>query len=269
MNGDEVNHRNRLTNAPKAPPVPVPVPADPPFPNTPILPNRNIARNNFNYIYMGAPNPTFQFNSNKNRFEFIEFNMNTQFSAFTTESQSTSQQGQQVAIVNASTRDAVFSILDPYMWSQGQPLPAVALPLSKVPPYTQQGVVPPVGRAIPIPNQGIRDSESGIGLWNVWLCPPDYTFPVGINPVSYWTQTDAGLTSYMGGNNLNLTSPLREAANPNGAIERNHRAIIKGCVKASRDVWEGSLLYKLGFSGEQIDPYYGRSYRSETLNFGV
>jgi len=259
MNGDEVNHRNRLTNAPKAP-VGGSTPAEPPFPNTPVLPNRNIARNNFNYIYMGAPNPTFQFNSNKNRFEFIEFNMNTQFSAFTTESQSTSQQGQQVAIVNASTRDGVFSILDPYMWTQGQPLPAVAIPAAKIPPYTQQGPVPPVGRAIPIPNQGIRDSESGIGLWNVWLCPPDYTFPVGINPVSYWTQTDAGLTSYMGGNSLNVATPLRLAANPNGAIERNHRAIIKGCVKASRDVWEGSLLYKLGFSGEQIDPYYGRSY---------
>tara|TARA_R110002051_G_scaffold88184_4_gene155448 strand:+ start:906 stop:7382 length:6477 start_codon:yes stop_codon:yes gene_type:complete len=249
MNGDAVNHRNPLVNAPDN--------VTYPHPNTIIPPNTAIARNNFNYIYIGAPNPTFQFNSNKNRFEFLELENDTTFSAFTTMGTSFGQQGTQVAIVNASTRDSVFSILDPYMWTQGQPNPAQAAPAVKIPPYEQGGAVPAIGRALPIPNQGIRDSESGVGIWNVWLCPPDYTFPVGINPVSYWNQKEASLTSNMGGVEF---QNLRTAPNPCGSIEANHRAIVKGCVKASRDVWEGSLLYKLGFTGEQFDPYYGRSY---------
>ncbi len=209
-------------------------------------PYLNLQRNNFNYVYMGAPDPTFNWNEAKNRFEFIQLNQNTLFSAFTTNANTTSQQGEPCAIINSSTRDAVFSIIDPYVVSPVQIDPAITIGANSI-------TAPiPQGNLATIPNQGIRDSEGGIGIWNVWLCPPDYEFPPNLNPVSYWSQD----------RNVNINgagfAPFWDIPLLLEQTELNHQEIVKGCVRADRSIWEGSLLYKLGFTPEQIaEPYYG------------
>ena len=239
MNGDAVNFRNRLAKKYTAGKG-----------NIGVQPDRNIARNNFNYIYIGAPNPTFQFNQSKNRFEFINFQQDCLFSGFTSASATTAQQGEPCSIINTSAVDSVFSIVNPYNFSITQIDPPV---LNAVGVADRTGLT---GNLTTIPNQGIRDAEGGIGIWNIWLCPPDYVFPPGINPVNYWDQsTEPGVDV-----NWNIPNYLN-------ATETNHKAIVKGCTRATREIWEGSLLYKLGFTPEQIaEPYYGKSYNRYNPN---
>ena len=244
MNGDAINFRNRLVDKY----VPAPPPLVPGQGNIPVEPNRNMSRNNFNYIFMGANDPTFAWNGDKNRFEFTYFQQNTLFSAFTTEANSTAQQGESCAILNSTTRDSVFSIIDPYIFAPSQIDPPVAGSAST--PF------PGPGNLKTIPNQGIRDMEGGIGIWNIWLCPPDYTFPQGINPVNYWSQNRNVLE-----NSNQAFAPEWDTPINLEQTELNHQSIIKGCVRAGRDIWEGNLLYKLGFTPEQTaEPYYGKSY---------
>ena len=242
MNPDQINFRNRLAEKYTKGNEAVPV-------------NTCMARNNFNYIYVGAPDPTFSWNESKNRFEFLKFQQNTLFSAFTTQANTTAQQGEPCAIINSSTRDARFSIIDPYIYSPVQDDPAVTIANGP----KAAAIAPVKGNIEVMPNQGIRDAEGGIGIWNIWLCPPDYTFPQGINPVNYWSQK----TNVEYDPNWNVPKYLDQT-------EANHAAIIKGCVKADRKIWEGNLLYKLGFTPEQIaQPYYGKQsnrYSPDTYN---
>lgn len=240
MNGDAINFRNRLAEKYAVPGAKG---------NKAVEPNRNMARNNFNYIFMGANDPTFAWNSDKNRFEFTFFQQNTLFSAFTTSANTTAQQGESCAILNSTTRDSVFSIIDPYIFAPVQDDPAVAVNS----PFDGNMK----GNIKTIPNQGIRDMEGGIGIWNIWLCPPDYTFPQGLNPVNYWSQNRVVRA---GPDENQSFSPEWETPINLEQTELNHQAIIKGCVRAGRDIWEGNLLYKLGFTPEQIaEPYYGRA----------
>ena len=85
-------------------------------------------------------------------------------------------------------------------------------------------------------SQGIRAEIGGVSIFRVWLCPPDYKTPENINPVNYW-------------NNSTLEK-----------TEENRQEIIKGCVKADDDNWEGCLLSRLGFNVEDLLPRYGRQY---------
>ena len=245
MNGDKINFRNTLAEKYGGSAAGIPGQG-----NVPVPPQLGIARNNFNYIFMGANDPTFTWNGEKNRFEFTYFQQNTLFSAFTSEANSTAQQGESCAILNSTTRDSVFSIIDPYIFAPVQTYPIKVIGLLPVDPEV-------TGNLQTIPNQGIRDMEGGIGIWNIWLCPPDYTFPQNLNPVNYWSQDRRVLQ-----NGNQSYNPLDESETPINLeqTELNHQSIIKGCVKAGRDIWEGNLLYKLGFTPEQIaEPYYGRA----------
>ncbi len=88
----------------------------------------------------------------------------------------------------------------------------------------------------PMRNQGVRAEIGGVSIFKVWLCPPDYKTPENINPVNYW-------------NNSTLEK-----------TEENRQEIIKGCIKADDDNWEGCLLNRLGFNVEDLLPRYGRQY---------
>ena len=250
MNGDAVNFRSRLADKYGQGSTQV----TPPIGNAGVNPDRRITRNNFNYIYIGAPNPTFSWNGTKNRFEFLNFQQDCLFSAFTTDAGAVAQQGEPCCILNSSTPDSVFSMIDPYLYAPTQLDPPTLIPVVAAPGVAAFSTI--FGNMRTTPNQGIRDAEGGIGVWNVWLCPPDYVFPPGINPVNYWSQ-----------NTLTGNDPGSGVPNYLDATEQNHARIVKGCQKATRKIWEGSLLYKLGFTPEQIaEPYYGRSYNRYNPN---
>merc|ERR1712167_426149 len=104
----------------------------------------------------GANNPTFQFNAEKNRFEFVNLQTDQLLSSLNT-AQSltngvTSELGQKVGIVNTVTTDAVFG------------------DVTNLSSY----------------NKGVRAEISGVGIYNIFLCPADYEVPDNINPVNYW-----------------------------------------------------------------------------------
>ena len=173
-------------------------------------PNRGLIYNRINQIWVGANNPTFQFNSDKNRYEFINLQTDQLLSSFNSVSGATpttavpavpSQLGQKVGIIDRDPLDAKFS-------SGGKK--------SKI--------------------KGIRDTLGGVGVYNVWLCPPDYIPPSTISLSNYW---DNSTTT---------------------ATQENHDKITAGCVEASRENWEGCLLDRCGFDYFSLFPKYGRQY---------
>ena len=59
-------------------------------------------------------------------------------------------------------------------------------------------------------NKGVRAEISGVGIYNVFLCPSDYNVPDNINPINYW-------------DNSTITK-----------TEENRQAIIAKCIEVSR-----------------------------------
>jgi hypothetical protein len=175
--------------------------------------------NRTNFIFMGANNPTFSFNAAKNRFEFLNLqtdNLLTDLNQNTASLSKTNPQlGEPVGIVEGEQADAVFATPDPINLS------------SEADNYK-------VGDRMK--NQGIRAEIGGVGIFKVWLCPPDYAFPENINPVNYWDNSTPDAT------------------------EENRQEIIKDCVEGSDAEWEGCLLNRLGFSIEDFIPRYGRQH---------
>ena len=179
--------------------------------------NRCLAQNNTNYLVAGANNPTFTFNSTKNRFEFVNLQTDNLLSSLNQNTAALSstnpQVGEAVGIVYGTQADAVYNIPDPVVKA------------SSADNYTKT-----------IKNQGIRAEIGGVGIFKVWLCPPDYEVPENINPVNYW-------------NNTTLES-----------TEINRQSIINNCIEATDDEWEGSLLSRLGFNIQDFIPRYGRQF---------
>jgi hypothetical protein len=167
--------------------------------------NRYLRYNRINQVWTGANNPTFQFNSDKNRYEFINLQSDQLLSSFNTAQAGggvSSQLGDKVGIVNTVTKDAVFSA------------------------ETNQSEF----------TKGVRDAIGGVGVYNIWLCPPDYTPPEGISLHNYWDNSTIGQTAL------------------------NHDAITAGCTKATREMWEGNLLDRCGFDYYGLFPRYGRQF---------
>lgn len=182
-----------------------------------IQPIRSISQNWTNYVVFGANNPTFQYNQQKNRFEFVNLqtdNLLTQLNQSTQSLSTTNPQiGEKVGIVYGTQADAVYN----------QPDPVVRATSAEN--YTKT-----------IKNQGLRAEIGGIGIFKVFLCPPDYEVPEDLNPVNYWDNSTLDAT------------------------ENNRQRIIKDCVEGSDDNWEGSLLARLGFSVQDFIPRYGRQF---------
>ena len=173
-------------------------------------PNRGLLYNRMNQIWVGANNPTFQFNSDKNRYEFINLQTDQLLSSFNSVSGAApttatpavpSQLGQKVGIINRDPLDAKFS-------SGGKK--------AKI--------------------KGIRDSVCGVGVYNIWLCKPDYIPPSSISLSNYWDNSTTTKT------------------------QENHDLITADCIEASRENWEGCLLDRCGFDYFSLFPKYGRQY---------
>lgn len=186
-----------------------PVPPGGQILNRALRPNRN------NMIWVGANNPTFEFNALKNRYEFVNLQSDQLLSSLNTAqslgSGVSSQLGDKVGIVNSITADSVFS----YVVAKGSI------------------------------NKGIRDAISGVGVYKVWLCPPDYNPPPNINLANYW-------------DNSTLTK-----------TQENHDNITNGCIEASSTEWEGSFLDRCGFDYYSLFPKYGYQFNRfdpETFN---
>ena len=179
--------------------------------------NRCLEANNTNYLVAGANNPTFTFNSTKNRFEFVNLQTDNLLSSLNQNTAALSstnpQVGEAVGIVYGTQADAVYNIPDPVVKA------------TSAENYTKT-----------IKNQGIRAEIGGVGIFKVWLCPPDYAVPENINPVNYW-------------NNTTLS-----------ATENNRQSIITGCIEGTDEEWEGSLLSRLGFNIQDFIPRYGRQF---------
>ncbi len=202
MNGDQRNSIYPIKNASSG---------------SEIQPIRSINQNWTNYVVFGANNPTFQYAPEKNRFEFLNLqtdNLLTQLNQSTQSLSTTNPQiGEKVGIVYGTQADAVYN----------QPDPVVRATSAEN--YTK-----------PIKNQGLRAEIGGIGIFKVFLCPPDYEVPEDLNPVNYWDNSTLEAT------------------------EENRQRIIKDCVEGSDENWEGSLLARLGFNIEDFIPRYGRQF---------
>lgn len=168
--------------------------------------NRSLRANRQNLIWMGANNPTFQFNADKNRYEFINLQTDQLLSSLNTAqglgNGVSSQLGDKVGIVNSITVDSVFSNI---------------LGKSSI-------------------NKGVRSEVAGVGIYKVWLCPPDYNPPPDINLVNYW-------------DNSTLTK-----------TQENHDAITARCIEATPKEWEGCLLDRCGFDYYSLFPKYGYQF---------
>ena len=175
--------------------------------------NLGLQPNNVNYVWVGSSKPTFQYNSTKGRVEFIQLQedniLNELTSSGTTNSATSS--GQKAAIINSASNDAFYSRNT-----------------------TNKDYSDP-SLTTPVRNQGVRAEISGIGIYNIYLCPENYNPPNNINLSSYWSNTTYSQT------------------------ETNHQTIIAGCTKADINNWENSLLNRLGFqSHRELLPSYGK-----------
>ncbi len=138
-------------------------------PNPTIQPYRAYIENQTPYVVIGANNPTFQYNSNKNRFEFLNLQTDNLLSSLNTSANSPStnpQIGEKCGIIAGQQRDAVFNIPNPQTRA------------TSANNYTD-----------PIRNQGIRAEIGGVSIFKIHLCPPDYQVPENINPVNYWNNS--------------------------------------------------------------------------------
>ena len=152
----------------------------------------------------------------KNRFEFVNLqtdNLLTQLNQSTQSLSTTNPQIGESWYCIRNTSDAVYN----------QPDPVVRATSAEN--YTK-----------PIKNQGLRAEIGGIGIFKVFLCPPDYEVPEDLNPVNYWDNSTLDAT------------------------ENNRQRIIKDCVEGSDENWEGSLLARLGFNIQDFIPRYGRQF---------
>ena len=194
---------------------------------TPIPPNPGIQWNKVNYIWSGATQPTFQYNPDKGRVEFVQLQedniMNERSIPYVKASAAANAAagtGVKAAIINTATEDAVFS----------------RNTITEDLAFGDQDT--------PVPNQGMRAEIGGVGIYNIFLCPETYNPPNNINLSSYWNNK-AGLGEY----------PERFW----DGTKRNRDKIIAGCVLADEDNWTGSLFSRLGFqSHREILPAYGK-----------
>ncbi len=189
-------------------------------PNTNQVPlNLGLQHNNVNYVWVGSTKPTFQYNATKGRVEFVQLqedNILNQLTSNNDGASSTSSTGQPAAIINSATRDAIYSRNT-----------------------TNEDYSNPT-KTTPVKNQGIRAEISGIGIYNVFLCPENYNPPNDVNLSSYWSNKVVGSSKYQ-------------------QTEVNRQKIVANCIKADGNNWEGSLFSRLGFqSHRELLPTYGK-----------
>ena len=181
--------------------------------------NLGIQHNNVNYVWVGSTKPTFQYNATKGRVEFVQLQEDNILNQLTSSSGgaiSTNSTGQPAAIINSAIQDAVYSRNT-----------------------TNEDYSNPA-QTTPVKNQGIRAEISGIGIYNVYLCPENYNPPNDVNLSSYWSNKVVGNSKYQ-------------------QTVLNRQKIIEGCIPASEKNWTGSLFSRLGFqSYRELLPVYGK-----------
>ena len=193
--------------------------------------NRCLKLNNTNYVVAGANNPTFTFNSQKNRFEFISLQTDNLMSSLNQSTQSLSstnpQIGEAVGIVYGTQADAVYNIPDPVVRA------------TSAENYTKT-----------IKNQGIRAEIGGVGVYKVHLCPPDYEIPENINPVNYWSNTS-----------LDATENNRQAI-INGCVEGSDEE-WEGCLLSRLGFNIEDFIPRYGRQFNRFDP---NTYNNSNVN---
>ena len=191
--------------------------------------NLGLEPNKVNYIWTGASSPTFQYDATRGRVEFIQLQddnilneKSIPYAPTVSGATGASSTGQAAGIINSASQDAVYS--------RNSVLGDIANPISTT----------------PVPNQGIRAEIGGCGIFNIWLCPEDYEPPPTINLSSYWSNKNSG--DGTSGEYWNNTEKKREE-------------IIKGCIEASDENWNGSLFARLGFqTHRELLPVYGKQH---------
>ena len=199
-------------------------------PSTDVIePNLGLEHNKVNYVWVGATQPTFQYAQEKGRVEFVQLqddNILNQksipYSASTINPSATT--GTKAGIINTATEDAVFSRNsreDDFVNSQ---------------------------TTAPVKNSGIRAEISGVGIYKIWLCPENYEPPNNVNLSSYWNNSASGQNAE-GENEISYW----------GQTNINRDKIIKDCIEADEENWNGCLFERLGFqSHRELLPAYGK-----------
>ena len=190
----------------------------------PIEPNLGLEPNKVNYVWTGATKPTFQYDANKGRCEFIQLQddniLNVKsipYAEGTAAKTSAASVGTKAAIINSQSEDAVYS--------RNTVTEDISDPL----------------KCEPVSNSGIRAEISSVGIYNIFLCPETYEPPATINLSSYWNNDLASNGNYW------------------SRTEENRAKIIEGCIEASESNWTGSLFSRLGFqSHRELLPAYGK-----------
>ncbi len=191
--------------------------------------NLGLEQNKVNYVWTGATQPTFQYDGERGRVQFIQLqedNILNQksipYSDATTNPSATT--GTKAGIINTACEDAVFSRnnrLDDFQAN---------------------------AKTEPSRNTGVRAEIGGVGIYKVWLCPETYEPPNNINLSSYWNNADETFDE-----NGDLVIDYW------GLTKYNRDKIIKGCVEADEDNWENCLFSRLGFqSHRELLPAYGK-----------
>ena len=176
----------------------------------PVTPDFKYWWNSVNYIYVGANNPTFSYDPQKNRYGFSNLYTPVAFAAMEAGSTAPATGLPAVGDVMATIENSTTKDIYKTWGNQGN---------------TQ----------VPVANRGIRDTSSGIILWDMYLVPEGWKIPDGIDLINF----------------------CEEGGSPNTAL--NEAKITNGLTKASKENWEGSLFERLGFDYEQLFPRTGRS----------
>jgi len=191
--------------------------------------NLGLEQNKVNYVWTGATQPTFQYDGERGRVQFLQLqedNILNQksipYSDATTNPAATT--GTKAGIINTACEDAVFSRNNRIDDFQAN------------------------AKTEPSRNTGVRAEIGGVGIYKVWLCPETYEPPNNINLSSYWNNADETFDE-----NGDLVIDYW------GLTKYNRDRIIEGCVEADENNWENSLFSRLGFqSHRELLPAYGK-----------
>jgi len=220
MNNDEIKQQDVIAISDEAGAV------------TRIPSDRNDSYNMCNYINVGAANPTFRYNSENGKCEFINLQQDNLLNELATPYKKkgvvnptiSAQIGQKVAILNSATGDACFGRFEN---DGGDRL------------FSTKA------------NAGIRAELSGVGIMNIFLCGEDYVPPNNINLGAYW--------SNQVGDTPDNTNPLNPGRQRYSKTEQNRQRIIQGTTKATKDDWDNTLFSRLGFKNiYELLPLYGK-----------
>ena len=212
------------------------------------IPNFMNPANWTNWAQLGSINPTVAFNGDSGRFEISYLHTSLKLQNYAApRSNYTPPAAGTDAPANLAQSGTECTRVNTNLGQYIAPFPYVA------PGQPDYGPTPPswgTDDQLITKNTGLMGEISGMGIWKIWLPPPNWESPHSINLISYWENNWNNQGGSVGVAPLSNEEKCNRPAR-NGTKE-NHDAITKHLIEADVENFTGTFLNKLGFEFEDL-----------------